>query len=175
MIFFFFYLLGHLRLTDFGLSRRLTPRLRRVRSFSGSNIYVAPEVLSDNTQVGHGKTVDWWGYGVLLHLLVTQQAPFWSDNNDELFAMIKEGDPPDFTQYPYLDQDTVSLLSQLLIRDPTQVCKKKKKSVWVILTLIKVQLEHKMLRIIHFLLVLIGLLLPHVVFHLRLFHLQIMR
>lgn len=109
-------------MTDFGLSRRLTPRLRRVRSYSGSNIYVAPEVLADNSQIGHGKTVDWWGFGVLLHLLVTQQAPFWSDNNDELFAMIKEGDPPDFTQYSYLDPDIVSLLAQLLVRDPTQVC-----------------------------------------------------
>jgi serine/threonine protein kinase len=83
---------------------------------------VAPEVLADNAQIGHGKTVDWWGYGVLLHLLLTQQAPFWSDNNDELFAMIKEGDPPDFTQYSFLDNDTVSLLSQLLERDPTKVC-----------------------------------------------------
>ena len=79
-------------------------------------------MLADNSQIGHGKTVDWWGFGVLLHLLVTQQAPFWSDNNDELFAMIKEGDPPDFTQYSYLDPDIVSLLAQLLVRDPTQVC-----------------------------------------------------
>jgi serine/threonine protein kinase len=111
---------GHIRLTDFGLSRRLTPRLRKVRSYSGSNIYVAPEVLADNGG-GHGKSVDFWGYGVLLHLLLTQQAPFWSENNEELFAMIREGRNLDLAaDYPELHADAVALLEQLLVRDPTK-------------------------------------------------------
>jgi serine/threonine protein kinase len=72
---------GHIRLTDFGLCDRLTVARPRSNSRSGSKVYIAPEVLSDQP---HDQAVDWWGFGVLLHLLATMQAPFWSEDVSEV-------------------------------------------------------------------------------------------
>mmetsp|Transcript_1505 Transcript_1505/g.4712 ORF Transcript_1505/g.4712 Transcript_1505/m.4712 type:complete len:710 (-) Transcript_1505:31-2160(-) len=110
---------GHVRLTDFGLSRRVPKGRRRVHSFSGSNVYIAPEILSDQGD-GHGYSVDWWGFGVLLHLLFTQQAPFWRETNDELFALIREGPPPPLDSFSFLSDDAKDLLAMLLQRDPQE-------------------------------------------------------
>ena len=70
-----------------GLSARLS-KDGRVHSFSGTAIYLgyismlaaitslflAPELLSDiDVDAGHGKSVDIWALGVLLHLLFTQE------------------------------------------------------------------------------------------------------
>jgi serine/threonine protein kinase len=79
---------GHIVITDFGLSAILKNRHDRVRSFSGTAVYIAPEVLKDEEQKGHGISVDWWAYGVLLHVLLTGGPPFWSENNKELFDQI---------------------------------------------------------------------------------------
>eukprot|EP00007_Cunea_sp_BSH-02190019_P007178 CAMPEP_0174242246 /NCGR_PEP_ID=MMETSP0417-20130205/27039_1 /TAXON_ID=242541 /ORGANISM="Mayorella sp, Strain BSH-02190019" /LENGTH=584 /DNA_ID=CAMNT_0015321611 /DNA_START=173 /DNA_END=1924 /DNA_ORIENTATION=+ len=108
---------GHIRLTDFGLCDRLTLTRPRSNSRSGSKVYIAPEVLSDQP---HDYAVDWWGYGVLLHLLSTMQAPFWSEDVSELFEMIRDGDPVDLSSHESLDADLRDLIEKLLIRDSSQ-------------------------------------------------------
>uniref|UniRef100_A0A8C7TSF7 Ribosomal protein S6 kinase related a n=1 Tax=Oncorhynchus mykiss TaxID=8022 RepID=A0A8C7TSF7_ONCMY len=54
---------GHLRLTDFGLSRRLE-RGARAFTICGTIQYMAPEVLSG----GPYRHADWWSLGMLLIL-----------------------------------------------------------------------------------------------------------
>ena len=81
---------GHCVLTDFGLSAKLKPEQSTVRSFSGTAIYLAPEILTDDEGVGHGKSVDWWGFGVLLHILFTGAPPFWSENHKDLYQFEKQ-------------------------------------------------------------------------------------
>lgn len=104
---------GHLVLTDFGLSHRLRGS-ERILSFSGSAIYIAPEVLLDE---GHGKEVDWWGLGVVLHILLTGAPPLWSDNRKELFDMIRHAPIP--LDDPLLSPSARALIKAFMDREPS--------------------------------------------------------
>ncbi|XP_074869956.1 ribosomal protein S6 kinase-related protein isoform X2 [Carettochelys insculpta] len=60
---------GHLKLTDFGLSRQLG-RGQRARTICGTLQYMAPEVLSGGP---YSHAADWWSLGVLLFTLAAGQ------------------------------------------------------------------------------------------------------
>ncbi|XP_036054131.1 ribosomal protein S6 kinase-related protein isoform X2 [Onychomys torridus] len=62
---------GHLKLTDFGLSRRLSQGARAY-TICGTLQYMAPEVLSGGP---YNHTADWWSLGVLLFSLATGKFP----------------------------------------------------------------------------------------------------
>ncbi|XP_069917239.1 ribosomal protein S6 kinase-related protein isoform X2 [Oryctolagus cuniculus] len=62
---------GHLKLTDFGLSRRL-PQGARAYTICGTLQYMAPEVLSGGP---YNHAADWWSLGVLLFSLATGKFP----------------------------------------------------------------------------------------------------
>ena len=54
---------GHVKLTDFGLSKESIFDERKTFSFCGTVEYMAPEVVN---RKGHGTAADWWSYGVLM-------------------------------------------------------------------------------------------------------------
>ena len=54
---------GHVKLTDFGLSKESIFDERKAFSFCGTVEYMAPEVVN---RKGHGTAADWWSYGVLM-------------------------------------------------------------------------------------------------------------
>ncbi|XP_009984867.1 PREDICTED: uncharacterized serine/threonine-protein kinase SgK494, partial [Tauraco erythrolophus] len=58
---------GHLKLTDFGLSRHLRWG-ERAHTICGTLQYMAPEVLSGGP---YSHTADWWSLGVLLFALAS--------------------------------------------------------------------------------------------------------
>ncbi|XP_011730315.2 ribosomal protein S6 kinase-related protein isoform X3 [Macaca nemestrina] len=62
---------GHLKLTDFGLSRHL-PQGARAYTICGTLQYMAPEVLSGGP---YNHAADWWSLGVLLFSLATGKFP----------------------------------------------------------------------------------------------------
>ncbi|KAF6717172.1 putative serine/threonine-protein kinase [Oryzias melastigma] len=62
---------GHLRLADFGLSRRLE-RGGRAFTICGTIQYMAPEVLSGGP---YNHAADWWSLGILLFSLTTGKFP----------------------------------------------------------------------------------------------------
>lgn len=55
---------GYLKLTDFGISRKLDKNYECVAS-SGTKVYMAPEVLKKGHK--HGKASDWYSLGMTLH------------------------------------------------------------------------------------------------------------
>jgi serine/threonine protein kinase len=54
---------GHIKLTDFGLSKESIFDEKKTYSFCGTVEYMAPEVVN---RKGHGTAADWWSYGVLM-------------------------------------------------------------------------------------------------------------
>ncbi|KAK6105622.1 Protein kinase domain family protein [Brugia pahangi] len=72
---------GHIKLTDFGLSKELKDNeLHRANSYCGTIEYMAPEVV-ERTAEGYDETVDWWSLGVIAFELLTGCSPFTVDGH----------------------------------------------------------------------------------------------
>jgi len=106
---------GSIRLSDFGLSHRCGPSVR-IQSFSGTPMYLAPEMLTDDGM--HDFKVDWWAYGVLIFILLTFEPPFYSLDFQEMFEMIKQ-DEPNWGAHD-LSEEALDLLRGLLCKDPSR-------------------------------------------------------
>lgn len=79
---------GHLRLTDFGLAKGNITGAGPdggTKTFCGTPEYLAPEML-ENT--GHGKAVDWWALGTLLHEMITGLPPYYDTNVQRMYHKI---------------------------------------------------------------------------------------
>ncbi|XP_057207383.1 RAC serine/threonine-protein kinase isoform X2 [Triplophysa rosa] len=104
---------GHLRLTDFGLSRRLK-RGDRAFTICGTIQYMAPEVLSGGP---YGHAADWWSLGILIYSLATGGFPVPAEaDHCKMLTRV--------TEHPYdmpagLSPDLAFLLIELLCRIPT--------------------------------------------------------
>jgi len=72
---------GHIKITDFGLSKTFQNPTDKSNTFAGTPEYIAPEVLERN---GHTKDVDLWGIGILLFQLLTGSHPFRDKNSKNL-------------------------------------------------------------------------------------------
>jgi serine/threonine protein kinase len=73
---------GHALLTDFGLSKEGVLDNQGAKSFCGSVAYLAPEMLKRS---GHGKSVDWYLFGVLLYEMLVGIPPYFTNNKEKLF------------------------------------------------------------------------------------------
>lgn len=103
---------GHALLTDFGLSKEGIADNVLSQSFCGSVAYLAPEILKKS---GHGKSVDWYLFGVLIYEMIVGMPPYFSKDRNKLFKNIQGGS----LKLPlYLSQSVCELIIGLLNRDP---------------------------------------------------------
>jgi len=65
---------GHVKLTDFGLSKKVDPSAGPMTrgSMVGTPEYMAPELLAGRP---YGRGVDWWTLGCLIYEMVTGRGP----------------------------------------------------------------------------------------------------
>ncbi|TNN14412.1 Ribosomal protein S6 kinase alpha-2 isoform 3 [Schistosoma japonicum] len=106
---------GHVRLTDFGLSKESIFECAgdRTYSFCGTVEYMAPEVVSRH---GHGTAADWWSFGVLMYELLTGMLPFHSENRKDTMQMILKAK---LSMPQFLSHSAQSLLRALFKRTPS--------------------------------------------------------
>ncbi|CAH8518688.1 unnamed protein product [Heterobilharzia americana] len=102
---------GHVKLTDFGLSKERVDRDNLTHTFCGTIEYMAPEIL---LRQGHGRAVDWWSLGTLMYDMLSGSPPFTGDDRRQTIDLILRGD---FVPVPYLSREAVSLISKLLVVD----------------------------------------------------------
>ena len=103
---------GHALLTDFGLSKEGVVDNVVCQSFCGSVAYLAPEILRKS---GHGKSVDWYLFGVLIYEMLVGMPPYFSKDKNKLFKNIQNGP----LKLPVsLSGDACNLIIALLNRNP---------------------------------------------------------
>lgn len=103
---------GHIRLTDFGLSKENVSTTKLTHTFCGTPEYLAPEVIHGQ---GYGTPVDWWSLGTLLYEMLTGLPPFYNQNLHVMYEKIISGK---LTFPSHLSPEARSLLTGLLERNP---------------------------------------------------------
>ncbi|XP_059127269.1 ribosomal protein S6 kinase-related protein [Peromyscus eremicus] len=103
---------GHLKLTDFGLSRRLSPGARAY-TICGTLQYMAPEVLSGGP---YNHTADWWSLGVLLFSLATGKFPVAAERDH--VTMLASVTHCESEMPASITQELSLLLHELLCQNP---------------------------------------------------------
>eukprot|EP00040_Diaphanoeca_grandis_P040662 m.262012 g.262012 ORF g.262012 m.262012 type:complete len:967 (-) comp44104_c0_seq1:306-3206(-) len=83
---------GHVKLTDFGLSKDGMESTHTTSTFCGTPEYLAPEILRSSP---YSKSVDFWALGVVAYRLLVGKYPFKAQTesleNEELFEIILGG------------------------------------------------------------------------------------
>ncbi|KAL3971063.1 spectrin beta [Sarotherodon galilaeus] len=105
---------GHIRLADFGLSRRLE-RGGRAFTICGTIQYMAPEVLSGGP---YNHAADWWSLGILLFSLATGKFPVAPEPDH--CSMLRK-----VRSFPYemplsLSSPLALLITELLCKTPSR-------------------------------------------------------
>ena len=108
-----------LKVSDFGFSKFLIPKAQeQLYTACGTPTYVAPEIIGN---FGYDSKVDCWSLGVILYVMLCGYPPFYAEENNELFQLIKECDY-EFHE-PYWDnisEDAKDLIKKLLVADPVK-------------------------------------------------------
>lgn len=123
--------LGHIKLTDFGLSKMGLMNLatslsegyydRESHQFTDKQIFGTPEYLAPEVilKQGYAKTVDWWSLGVILYEFLIGCVPFFGDTPEELFAHVINDsiEWPDEDDWP-LSDESKDIITHLLEHNP---------------------------------------------------------
>jgi len=104
---------GHIRLTDFGLSKEGFYKTNdRTSTFCGTPEYLAPEILAGGD---YNNAVDWWAFGAIIYEMLTGWAPFYTKDVQKMYKLkitARIGVPE------YVHPQAKHLLLRLLDRNP---------------------------------------------------------
>lgn len=104
---------GHVRLTDFGLSKDSAPDDGAFTSFVGTAGYLSPEMVS---RQGHGFPLDFYCLGCLLYCLLTGSPPHYDGDYKVMLQRRVRGEPCTFPGF--VPEDVQSLILGLLATNP---------------------------------------------------------
>eukprot|EP00039_Didymoeca_costata_P012765 m.185579 g.185579 ORF g.185579 m.185579 type:complete len:636 (+) comp15577_c0_seq2:114-2021(+) len=104
---------GHIMLADFGLAKTGIAPGGTTSTFCGTPDYMAPEILMYEP---YGYPVDWWSLGIMMYEMLTGEAPFDGETEQELFSNITDDSVR--IRFPrWCKADTTELLRGLLDRN----------------------------------------------------------
>ena len=103
---------GHIKLTDFGLSKIFENENDKAFTVCGTPQYLAPEIL---LKKGYDKSVDWWSLGCVLYEMLYCRLPFKFKKGEKIsLSIYKEEIPFD----KKISEDAKDFISNLLIFEP---------------------------------------------------------
>ena len=104
---------GHIKLTDFGLSKDLI-NSNSTNTFCGTSEYLAPEVIC---QKPYNYSIDEWALGILSYEMILGSTPFLDDNKSIMFQKIVHEDP----KFPQeIDTRISDFILKLLKKNPEE-------------------------------------------------------
>ena len=81
---------GHVKLTDFGLSKDRISENGSTKTFCGTPEYLAPEmIVNRKKQCGYTKAVDWWSLGIVGYEMLTGWPPFFDRNFNSMCEKVR--------------------------------------------------------------------------------------
>jgi serine/threonine protein kinase len=106
---------GHIKLTDFGLSKIVTNIEEKSFTICGTLQYIAPEIISGE---GYNESVDWWSLGIIMYEMLTGKLPFkFNFDNQEEQNDLNIYDKK--IKFPsWIEENAKDLINKLLNKDP---------------------------------------------------------
>merc|ERR1719502_2149365 len=104
---------GHMRLTDFGLSKENLTQSTMFNSFVGTVLYLAPEMLRKES---HGLPLDFYCLGCLIYVLLTGKIPHYVNDIQQMVARRAAGTEVEVLSG--VSSEVGNLLKRLLEADP---------------------------------------------------------
>ena len=108
---------GHIKLTDFGLSKIVTNIEEKSFTICGTLQYIAPEII---TGEGYNESVDWWSLGIIMYEMLTGKLPFKFN-----FDSQEEQEQNDLNIYDkkikfpsWIEENAKDLINKLLNKNP---------------------------------------------------------
>ena len=99
-----------IKLIDFGYSKKYNDPYEYYSELVGTAMYVAPEVIDG----AHNYKSDIWSCGIICYILLTGSVPFWDEDEDQLFQLIKSGkfemNDPAWIKVPVVAQEFIKML-----------------------------------------------------------------
>mmetsp|Transcript_5838 Transcript_5838/g.14422 ORF Transcript_5838/g.14422 Transcript_5838/m.14422 type:complete len:506 (-) Transcript_5838:187-1704(-) len=106
---------GHIRLTDFGLSKENLAQSALFQSFVGTVLYLSPEMIR---REGHGIALDFYCLGCLMYVLLTGSLPHFTGDVNQMCARRARGEA--FEPPRGCSPEAVHLCQRLLDPDPNK-------------------------------------------------------
>ena len=104
------------KISDFGLSNRLSAATEHLRSQVGTPVYMAPEMLQKHP---YDFAVDVWSVGIVCYILLSGSMPFYADNPTDFLDLILTATlefPED--EWATISLEAKDLITQMLCVDP---------------------------------------------------------
>ncbi|CAD8148014.1 unnamed protein product [Paramecium pentaurelia] len=104
------------KLIDFGLANKFdSTKLRRLKSFVGTPMYMAPEVI----QGKYDEKCDIWSLGVLLFTLLSGHMPFHGETKEELYDNIQRSNIGfNSNSWKFVSSEAKDIIRRMLQKGP---------------------------------------------------------
>ena len=101
---------GHIKLTDFGLSKICEDFPCKTKTLCGTPEYLAPEILFENE---YGIEVDWWSLGVIIYEMISGYLPFRIISGEKITKNVYKKKIKMFNHFSRSAKDLIKKLLEL--------------------------------------------------------------